>query len=422
MVLTRKYPYSFGEPFLESEISKHLSYYSKICVLAQDVSKDEKQTRNLPEGIESLITATDSRKKLRRLDALHVPLLLFSCSDRMKKECVERKLNIFQKVFLSYFEARCQRVLKETINAIRKIDFEKYDQITIYSYWLFANASIAVELKKHLQDKLQYKGRILLVSRAHRYDIYEEANRIKYLPYRSLLLNELDYIFPCSDDGADYLKNRYTEIKAKIEPMYLGTKDYGLSIKNRSGVFHILSCSRIVKVKGLERLIDSLAGLKTDETKVLWTHIGGGVEGNDNYFNSVKKYAKKKLSGVSFEFLGSMPNEKVYEYYRENQIDLFVNVSYSEGLPVSLMEASSFGIPVIATNVGGSKEIIGKNGNGFLLDKNFKVEDLASMISKLIQESPTEMQARRLAARTIWEEKYNAESNYKKYAAMLASL
>ena len=63
IILTRKYPYAFGEPFLESEINKHNPYYDKIMVLAQDVSKREVMTRALPEKTEAYITATGSTKR-----------------------------------------------------------------------------------------------------------------------------------------------------------------------------------------------------------------------------------------------------------------------------------------------------------------------------------------------------------------------
>ncbi len=50
---------------------------------------------------------------------------------------------------------------------------------------------------------------------------------------------------------------------------------------------------------------------------------------------------------------GGISNAEVFQFYRDNKVDLFVNASTSEGLPVSIMEAISFGIPSIATNVGG---------------------------------------------------------------------
>ena len=46
------------------------------------------------------------------------------------------------------------------------------------------------------------------------------------------------------------------------------------------------------------------------------------------------------------------------DYYKNNIIDIFINLSASEGIPVSIMDAISFGIPCIATNVGGTGEIV----------------------------------------------------------------
>ena len=59
-------------------------------------------------------------------------------------------------------------------------------------------------------------------------------------------------------------------------------------------------------------------------------------------------------------------------YYNTYEIDLFVNLSTIEGVPVSIMEAQSSGIPVLATDVGSSKEIV-DDDNGFLIPKDFEM-------------------------------------------------
>ena len=80
--------------------------------------------------------------------------------------------------------------------------------------------------------------------------------------------------------------------------------------------------------------------------------------------------------------MGAIQNVEVYKYYNEHCADLFINVSSSEGLPVSIMEAISFGIPVIATDVGGTGEIV-KNGiSGFLINRDFETVELAKKIMK----------------------------------------
>ena len=58
---------------------------------------------------------------------------------------------------------------------------------------------------------------------------------------------------------------------------------------------------------------------------------------------------------------------------------MFINVSSTEGIPVSIMEAMSFGIPVIATAVGGTPEIV-NNENGYLLSKDPSAKELAEVI------------------------------------------
>ena len=60
-----------------------------------------------------------------------------------------------------------------------------------------------------------------------------------------------------------------------------------------------------------------------------------------------------------------------------------MNVSESEGIPVSIMEASSFGIPVIATNVGGVGEIVENGYNGLLLNKDFLNRDLSVCLKSI---------------------------------------
>lgn len=422
IIFVRRYPYDFGEPFLESEIYKHIDHYNKIVVLSQDVGISSKQTRTPPKEIQYINTATSDRKSLRINDICHIPIYMLKPDVAMQEEMQLRKLNFLQKGFLAYFEARCQRLLKEAIVSLQDIDLHQYDKITLYSYWLFANANVALYLKDYFYHECGYTGKIVLVSRAHRYDIYEEANKTNYLPFRSRLLNGIDRIFPCSADGTKYIQHKYPSMAAKVTTAYLGSRDYGRNtVIDRDGIFHIVSCSRVVKVKRLERLIDELSLLAPGRT-VKWTHIGGGINGKKQYFDSVCRYAKNKLHNIQYEFIGPLSNEDVYTYYKTNPVDVFVNCSYSEGLPVSLMEASGFGIPIIATDVGGAKEIIDNEKNGFLLDRDFSVGELAEIVNRMLLFSVNERNAIRNAARAIWEKRFNAEKNYDAFSALLASL
>ena len=102
-------------------------------------------------------------------------------------------------------------------------------------------------------------------------------------------------------------------------------------------------------------------------------------------------------------------------------MDLFINVSEYEGIPVSIMEAISAGIPVIATDVGGTSEIIDEKF-GKLIPKDFKVEYLAEIITKFHFKSFEEKNEMRNSARLFWNEKFNAEKNYNEFAKYLLEL
>jgi colanic acid/amylovoran biosynthesis glycosyltransferase len=57
----------------------------------------------------------------------------------------------------------------------------------------------------------------------------------------------------------------------------------------------------------------------------------------------------------------NVDHAQVIDYYTTNHIALFLSLSSREGLPVSLMEAISCGIPLLATTVGGVSEVVNEN-------------------------------------------------------------
>ena len=72
----------------------------------------------------------------------------------------------------------------------------------------------------------------------------------------------------------------------------------------------------------------------------------------------LREYIEDNISSlpstISVKIMGRMKNKDIYSLYEKEKPDLFINLSSSEGIPVSIMEAMSFGIPVISTDVGGT--------------------------------------------------------------------
>jgi glycosyltransferase involved in cell wall biosynthesis len=85
------------------------------------------------------------------------------------------------------------------------------------------------------------------------------------------------------------------------------------------------------------------------------------------------------------------------------------------------MEAMSFGTPVIATNVGGTSEIV-NNNNGYLLDSHTSVEKVAEKITEFYNLSIEEKNIKRKAAFDTWNDKYKANKNYDQFLEDILSL
>ena len=406
ILLNRKFPYKSGESFLENEIDEISINFDKIIIYPSDISKYDKKTRNInSKNVEAHILERKSLKSRKIKYVLAIPKYIFK-----SKSAKTLKENFFESYFMAAADSQAKAIIKD----LEKIKLRKNDKIYLYSYWLYINAKVACILK----DYFEKKGlKVVAFSRAHGFDIYKEASKIGYIPQRTEILKKLNHVFTCSDNGAQYLKGNYPMYKEKISVGYLGTYDRGKSPKKESDKFRIISCSRLIELKRVNLIIEALSKLKNEGLNLSWTHLGGG-----ELYDKLKEEALNKLDWMEVNMLGQMSNTDVYSYYLNNRQNLFVNVSSSEGLPVSIMEAISFEIPVIATDVGGTSEIVIDEENGYLLKKDFNSKELAELIKKMVIMKKREYNTLRKNARKIWETNYQAKVNYEKFSNEIIKL
>lgn len=395
LLLTTSFPFGAGEEFLAAEL-KHVSGFDRVLVVPCSRKPDAVQTKHLPEGVSCVRL---SRVPLGRSAYLRIfcrPCVLAELFRLLR----QGRLRPGRAHELLYFMKNTEEIFSALKNAV---SFSPRESVVIYSYWLYEAAAAGVMLA----DYLRKKGvSVHQISRAHRFDLYEEQTKTGYLPMRAYLFRHIERIFACSEDGARTLRRQAGREAGKIRCAYLGTKDLGPGLPGR-GPFHLVSCSYLVPVKRLDRLIDAL--MKAD-FPVVWTHIGSGPLESE-----LKALVKKLPPAVKAEFPGAMENHDVLDYYKTHRVSAFVNVSASEGIPVTIMEASSFGIPVVATDVGGTKEIVRNGENGFLLPKDFSADELLGVLRSLAGMEEARYDALCTNARRIWSEKFSAESNYRKF-------
>jgi glycosyltransferase involved in cell wall biosynthesis len=112
-----------------------------------------------------------------------------------------------------------------------------------------------------------------------------------------------------------------------------------------------------------------------------------------------------------------MANDHVLDLYQRNFVDLFVSLSESEGLPVSMMEAASFGIPILACAVNGVPEIVTLQ-TGILVDRGAKPGVICAVLEKTLLEPAFDRESIRL----FCQQKFSAERNFTLFANQIKQL
>lgn len=258
------------------------------------------------------------------------------------------------------------------------------------------------------------------VTRAHGYEVFDEQDRLGRIPFQREGTAAFGQVFAVSDAGAKVLRNKVPVAANRIQVRYLGVEPSpGGGRRSSDGILRILSCSSCIQVKRVDLLAAGIQELarKHPHVRFEWTHIGDGptLQAVHNVL------AQFPNTHVKCFFPGSLPPATVRTWMAERPFDVFVNVSSSEGLPVTLMEAASSGIPLVATDVGGNSEIVG-NQVGYLLPANPTPQDIADVLYGLSLLPPEDVMTMSLAAKQLWAERFSADTNYEQFARGLWSV
>lgn len=167
----------------------------------------------------------------------------------------------------------------------------------------------------------------------------------------------------------------------------------------------ILGAGRLVHVKRYHIFLDILAMLNS-HVPVKGILLGDGPEKS-----RLEQQARE--IGAPVEFAGHVPSIEPFL----QKCDLFLHTSRNEGIPNVVMEAMSAGIPVIATNAGGTGELLTDNENGFLC----AIDDVDSLFQKSLQ-LLTNIELRRTFSQAGWNtiaSKFNIQKSVEQIEQLL---
>lgn len=404
-LLTNAFPYGTWEAYLETEV-KFYKDFSHIYIFSLQVRPEQlDKVRHVGENV-TIIPVVKVSNMTYLLNAVRVlgNIDLYKEIARLAKG---NRLSFVNIVKLFVYLSRSNYEARRIDEAMKGTSLK---DVVFYSYRFEYQPYVAMLLKD------MWKLDAPIIARAHGYDLYESEHKGGYIPLRVKLLQSLAKVFPCSGYGTRYLQELFPAYADKVEPRFLGTLDRGVKVFNGADdVIRLVSCSNVVPVKRLEYIVRALSSIK-DKT-IEWTHYGDGPLKAE-----VQALAKELLpSNITAVFKGHIENKDLLEAYKSENYYAFINVSSSEGIPVSIMEANSFGIPCIATNVGGTGEMLEHEKNGLLLSADATVDEIAGAIEQFCTLEATRYEEYRQVTRRMWEAKFWADRSYEAFVDELQS-
>lgn len=397
VLLTSRYPYGNKETFIDPEIW-FVKNIARLDIIPTNEDINKMSLRLIPNEV-NVIKLIKKKTLYVKIWYIITALLQKSTWKELNYQRKRKQLN-FKNIYSELgFILRGNFLFKKLEKYYIDDLINHKKDIVFYSFWMLETAYAAA--------KLRQKYGVHAVTRAHRVDLYEfhQSMGNQILPMRKYIIDNLDYVYSISDNGKKYMSENF-DYGEKIKVSYLGTKDYGIrKVEDSNRIFIIASCARMVSVKRIDLLVQALEEIKNVTIK--WIHFGDGPE-REKIQNEIKKLP----NNIEAILKGDVDHDEVLNYYKNNDIHLFVNTSTSEGVPVSIMEAISFGIPTIATNVGGTNEVIMDGVNGICVSKEITPNELSKLIINFAELKKEDYMDLRNNTRSFWKKRFDANANY----------
>lgn len=395
IIFTDRFPYGSSEPFFSAELTYLSKAFQEIIIFPLDAAGNLNSLREIPSNVIIIKPVFFNYKSI-------VEILTKGVFNRsiiwpfMQEFFIKKCWASFIK-----FKNWCTYTLvtRALISSWTKFKMFNYkdENLVLYFYWGLRWSQVLPFISDNKCNELK------TIVRFHGSDLYEEVNH-EFIPHRNEMIQRISTAVFISESGRHYFKNKYSFFKGNHLVARLGTYDFGINPIINKDEIHIVSCSNLVPLKRVHLIAECLSFLSD---KFHWTHIGDGSE-----MGEIKRILNHNNSLYRCKFFGSKHHSSIMEFYQKEIIHVFINVSSSEGVPVSIMEALSFGIPVIATDVGGTCEIV-DNMVGLLVSKDITGKELATYIQEVTNHSQYHLF--RKQARLRWEERCNAQKVYTKF-------
>ncbi len=189
-------------------------------------------------------------------------------------------------------------------------------------------------------------------------DKYKFLDKYIFQHLDKLVWKRAKYLVANSEGLRDLAYKTYN--KKEIMIIYNGVDTEKFTPMQKNSKFIVVSTSRLIERKGLKYLINAFIEFSKGKKEVELILYGDGVQREE-----LEKLAGKWKDN-KIKFLGETSRDKLAENIPLSSV--FVLPSLNEGMSNSLLEAMASGLAIIATDVGGSKELI-DDKNGIIVER-----------------------------------------------------
>lgn len=379
LIISSNFPFGIGEEFLETEIHGLLSQGFKVFVCPLRKMGQIRKSKIL-DHIE-IISLNYWRMNFFDLIKYFSKVAFFGRRDawgsipelmlRLSKESIAAGLS----------RQLAQHLIENPVSHI-------------HAYWASSTSTLAMQTSKILNIPWSFS--------AHSGDIYDGLNLVE----KASTSQKIRF---SSSIGSDIYQKK-VDVPLNYSVIRHGTSinsEYTSLPRVKMPALRIVCVANLIEIKGHRFLFESLAILKAIGTSVKLFLVGQGPLENE-----LRELQDDLELNAEIIFMGYLPQARLFELYANNAFDLMVLPSgtapsgQQEGTPVSLIEAASYGIPLISTNTGAISDLIPANSGGLVPEGNAQV--LAQRIQEFALMNDDEYQSRCKMFQSIAKSKFDA--------------
>ncbi len=364
-LFTDYYPYGAEETFIDIELKSSAVEHYDIYVVPfrkRNGIRPLPASATLVEDVAEASFFTRMKAMMKTFFSRHLLMVPF---EKPRPRTLRHWKNAVGGIYRGYLLYYC----------IKKNHHLYSDADLLYSYWC-DNTLIGLALAT---DEIESLADTPVICRAHGFDIYG-SERGLFFPAREYALSHTDNILSVSRAGAQHLRELHPRFSHKISTMYIGVEDAPHTTHLFSPQeLRIVSCSNVIPLKRTTLIASFLKRYAAEhpDVPIHWTHFGDGES-----MNPLKKETSSLPPSMTVTLRGRTLNSRILNEYALGAYDIFISLSSSEGIPVSVMEAMAYGIVPLCTDAGGTREAI-TNDTGVLLPMDVNYDDFSRGIDHI---------------------------------------